>query len=123
MKLQKQPKLLSVRRIQILSLNLSTTLPFEKFWLRALLVEGMQNVLDCMHMKSSSFATLNFISRFTFDSSFVFDPLKLEITINFGVVCVCSSPIDYTIYAVCMPSLTCVVGMRLFTTLRFKIWL
>ena len=44
----------------------------------------MQNVLDCMQLKSLIRVTLNFICRITFKSSLVLDLLKLEITLSLG---------------------------------------
>ena len=78
----------SVRRIQISSLGSNTPPPpFEKFWLHAWLVEGMQIVSDWMQSKSLIFVTLNFICRITFNSSLVLDSLESEITINLEVLC------------------------------------
>ena len=76
-KLQKSLKPPSVRRIQIFSLGSNTSppqAPFEKFWLHAWLLEGMQSVSDCMQLKNLIFGTLNFICRIIFDTSLVLDP-------------------------------------------------
>ena len=68
------------------------------------------------------FCNLNFIVRFTFHSSLVFDPLKSEIIVQLGLC----APHQTTVYHLLFeqrPFLTCAVGMRLYATLRFKIWL
>ena len=92
--LQKMPGPPSVRRMQISSLGSNIPPPpFEKFWLHAWLVEGMQIVSDWMQSKSLIFVTLyNFICRITFNSSLVLDPLESEITINLEFFC--PSPIN-----------------------------
>ena len=74
------------------------TLPFEKFWLRTWLVKDMLKA-ECVGLhaiEETNFCNLNFIFRFAFDCSLVFDPLKSELTIHLGVVC--RSPIDCTVY-------------------------
>ena len=53
-----------------------------------------KNVLDCMQFKCLIFVTLNYISLKTFDSSFVLDLLKLDITKNLGYY----APHQLTVY-------------------------
>ena len=76
-----------------------------KFWLRAWLVKGMliAEWVGLHTIEEINFCNLNFIFRFTFDCSLVFDPLKSELIIHLGVVCF--SPIDCTLSAVYTTSL------------------
>ena len=82
-------------------------------------------IADCVGLHAIAeihFCDLSFIFRFKFDSSLVFDPLKAETTMHLGL-CAPHQSTAYHLLFEQRPFLTCAVGMRLYATLRFKIWL